>query len=280
MTATTIDPQEVTAALQELLEDARLENDERDGDEELIDAGTFAGWYGGVGDWWHGVALTRIQTMAPIGVALGNLGHWSIERDDDEDTRPSGFDEHRAGCLICVYLEGVLDIHKALLDKRCPECRRGPDGHNYRPTIEYQGDGTELLHWGQPRAWCKESWTRVEPKVASAGDVSPHQIGEAYGARWVGALIDDTFALVTRTYYVAKAPPAHEVVLYREDEYLICRDPDDPGGTEIRSEYTTREVDSDDPEQEDLVALADDSFEPEPGEWPTNMPDSPQFHRV
>jgi hypothetical protein len=288
---TTIDPQEVTAALQELIEDARQEKDDRDGDEELIDAGTFAGWYGSLGDWWQDLALTRIQTMAPVGVAVGDLGHWSIERDDDEDTRPSGFEDHQGDCPICVYLEGVLDIHKALLDKPCPDCRRGPDGHHYRPTVDYEGDGTELLLWGEPHAWCKESWTRVEPRVALAGDVSECQVGDAYSARWVGALADDTFAMVTRTYYLVREagyqvvkPLGYQVVgqtyLERDNEYLVCTDPDDPGGTEIRSAGFTVRLDSAYPAAEDLEQLADDSFEPEPGEWPQNMPDSPPFHWV
>jgi hypothetical protein len=78
-------------------------------------------------------------------------------------------------------------------------------------------------------------WTRVDPRVAPAGDVGGDgQLSEAYGARFWHPLADGRFAVIDRAFYVADHGGGP--VLECQTEYLICRDWQRPGDTEERSD--------------------------------------------
>ncbi len=84
------------------------------------------------------------------------------------------------------------------------------------------------------------AWVRVPPAAGRGGDVGGDaQVGDSWCAQWRRPLPDDLWALVTRYFYPA-VPYLSESVepeyMEMQTEYLVCRDPADPGGTELNSE--------------------------------------------
>lgn len=92
----------------------------------------------------------------------------------------------------------------------------------------------------------------IEVGTISLDDGSPggdKQIGPASSRRFQLAVEDGTFAVVTVYSYATREErnvdeegnPTDEPVPYldveEQTEFIICTDPDDPGGTEIWSEY-------------------------------------------
>jgi hypothetical protein len=83
------------------------------------------------------------------------------------------------------------------------------------------------------------AWQRCEPAVSPAGDVGGDiQASDAWDARWQRPLPDGMTAMVTRAFYEARedGKPPTPWLLECQTEYLICRDPADPGGTEVWSD--------------------------------------------
>jgi hypothetical protein len=249
-------------------------------DEQLVRCGAFVARFGALGDLYDEPDLTWMQSRTfglPASAAWNLIAHWSVERGDPTPDPSSSFLEgHMRNCRTCDYLEGVRDLVDTFEYALCSECGLDLDAHDIGPDAI-----------GKAHAYCRSVWTRVEPLVGQGGDVAPHQISDAYTARWIAHLTDGTFALVTRAYYIAHndddsyVPHPDDQSAYarqvpyveRQDEYLVCRDPADPGGTEINPEYVHTEIESDDPTSEDPRALAAESFEPEDGEWEEHAPE-------
>lgn len=231
-------------------------------EEELLDAGDFVAQYGLFGDLFEEPALTRAQFARQVPAAWGLLGHWSVERNDPAPDPPAEFEDHVKTCQTCDYLEGVLGLRMMFEYESCDECHLGLDAHDVGPDPI-----------GKAHAWCREGqWERVEPFAAPAGQVSEYQMGDAYCARWTAPLTDGTFAVVTRSYFIARQNDG-QITAQREDEYVVCRDPADPGSTEVAATYDGDVLESDDPAAEDTYDLAVQSFEPEPSEWQTTAPE-------
>lgn len=202
------------------------------------------------------------------------LTHWSYSRGDIERVNRHGFGEHMQTCPQCAYLEAVLGVSSSLDLTPCADCHRGGDSHVYSPSTDEDGE----LDWFNVGVWCREPWERAEPLVFQAGQLADYQLGDACAARWVAPLVDDTFAVVTRTYFLGEEPELG-VFLQRDVEYLVCTDPARPRATTIANSYASDAVEVDDPEKEDLAALAELSPSPAPGEWTHHMPDSAGFLR-
>ncbi len=88
------------------------------------------------------------------------------------------------------------------------------------------------------------TWTRVQRGggVLPGGDVGGDaQVSESFSVRFHHR--DRPGALVTYCYYAADVDLEDLTTIYveRQTEYLVCTDPDDPGGTEVWSDsrYTT-----------------------------------------
>ena len=136
-------------------------------------------------------------------------------------------------------------------------------------------DANDQLLAEQMRAYLdgiEPIWTRCEPVVSPAGEASRHQVGEAYNTRWATKLTDGTYGLITRTYFLFRRPIDGVYEVLRHDEYLVCSNLADPGGTEIVSEVLPADIDSQYPQGEDLQALARDAEPPQPGEWERDAP--------
>lgn len=271
MSATdTMTEAEFDAAVRAAIDELRQPNP--DEEDRLTDAGVFVARFGPLGELFEEPGLSQLQFDAhqEDHTAWNLIGHWSVERNDG-GTIPEGFDAHQDDCHVCDYLEGVLGIVDIFQHEMCETCGLDLEFHDVAPD-----------HNGDPVAHCRSVWERREPLAAPAGDAAEYQIGDAFGARWTAPLTDGTFALVSRTYYLGQYEEGQvhiqgvnpgEVFVERQDEYLVCTDLDDPGGTEINAEYRYEIVESDDPADEDPEALALESFEPEPGEWEQHAPE-------
>ena len=85
---------------------------------------------------------------------------------------------------------------------------------------------------GGPCVWAADG-TGVQPGGDAGSDV---QAGESYSVRYRRA--DRPGAMITRTAYPARVPGRpREFFVQVETEWLVSIDPQDPGGTEIWSEY-------------------------------------------
>ena len=121
-------------------------------------------------------------------------------------------------------------------------------------------------------------WVRREPAVSTGidwgGDV---QVGDAFDARWTRSLDDGLTAMVSRTYYaiVPDQPGPRVREMERCDEYLVCTDPSDPGGTEEWAEYRYRQVYGYSPTDEGAERAAHATHEPSDAEWNRNAPAYP-----
>ncbi len=113
-------------------------------------------------------------------------------------------------------------------------------------------------------------WVRQQPYADKAGPVGGDiQVGEAFNARWIRALPDGTFAVVTRTYYPA-VDGGHRF-LECDTEYAVCTDPADPGSTEQWSEGRPSPCEGD-PTDEGALNAALAASEPTDIEWNVHAP--------
>ncbi len=84
-------------------------------------------------------------------------------------------------------------------------------------------------------------WAAVPPEVTDYGDVGgDHQQGPAFGRRWLRARSDGLFDVADRVFYVMlAAPPGAEgkSVVEQQDMFTVCRDPANPGDTEVEADY-------------------------------------------
>jgi hypothetical protein len=258
---------------------------EYDRDTELREAGDFVYAFGCLFDLFDVDGEPSLEDMQHYDTdddsAWGLLGHWSIERGDGSDVRaglggfagdqPAEFAKHLTECGTCAYLEGVLAILTVRENEDCPDCGGGADDHIVGPDAD-----------GQAQAWCKENWTRVQPLVGNGGDCGgDRQVSEAFDARWTEKLVDKTFALITRSWYVAEDNEGH-MYIECQTEYLNCRDLRAPGDTEIYCDYLYERLDDEDLDGEEPTEaaarkLAEEAEDPEPGEWARHLPNAPDF---
>jgi len=246
-------------ALQAAITELATRKDPYEFEEVLRGAGEFVARFGTFGDLFEEPGLTSAQFSGGQGTAWYMLGHWSVERNDPRPQPPAEFGDHTATCQVCDYLEDVAGLRAVFEHENCHECGLGLDAHDI---------GRD--QFGKPHAWCRTVWQRCEPLVSPGGDAAEHQISDAYDTRWYAKLTDGTYALVTRTYYIARLD--RRTFVECQNEYLICRDFADPGGTEYGSELVYQEVASSDPSSEDPRLLAAQASAPEPGEWRTHGP--------
>ncbi len=256
-TAPEVDAEALKAAIDAL---AHPDNPD-DYDTNLVLAGVFVARFGALGDVYEEPHLSRLQFAGHGATGLSLLGHWSVERADPTDEPPPDFERHQAKCETCNYLEKALGIRTTFDYERCHECGMGVLAHTVtRDPI------------GNPFAACPV-WERREPPVMQSGDIGGDvQVSDSFDARWFIRLMDGTWALVTSTYYRAKADG--RTYMERQDEYLVCGDLNDPGGTEIASEVIYHDITAEaDEHQEDTWTFADpaelaaDAAEPNSGDW-------------
>lgn len=240
-------------------------------------AADFVAAHGSLADVFDDDELTRAQAMVEEDVTWNLLAHWSKQRGDGLMSRPSTFGDHEAECDTCEWLEIVLAVSESLREHGCPDCGRKVDGHVFAPAPVWDGDVPQEPDWPAGGAYCKEPWTRyLEPLVEPPGRLGAYQISEACSARWAAPLTNGSHALLYRTYYRTRVEG--EVFIEREDWYVVCLDLDDPEGSKAMENSRTEEVESEDPDGEDLLALVQQSFDPEIGEWEHFMPQAPTFH--
>lgn len=273
----TMTDQEFELAVRNAVEALRAPKTTYDPDEEMTAAARmFIIPFGTLADVYDEPGLTRLQFAGPSGSGLNYIGHWSVQRNDGGKLPDPEFFHHQERCRVCNFFEGILGLIDIFsVAAACEACRAGIDAHDITPAE----NGDVICN-------CRPVWERVDPPVSQAGDVAGHQISDAYGARWVTRLTDGTFALITRTYYIAHntddasgyhtsdGSAFNRQVPYveREDEYLVCTDLSDPGGTEITSEIVYVEVPSGNPLDEDPKSLALNAASPQPGEWSQHGP--------
>lgn len=77
------------------------------------------------------------------------------------------------------------------------------------------------------------TWTPDGTGVVDGGQVAGDQIGLSYSVRYIRP--DLPGSMITITWFVVQKLPGH-FDIERETEWLVCRDPADPGGTEIWSD--------------------------------------------
>jgi hypothetical protein len=233
--------------------------------QELAIAGEFVFRFGALGEIFDEPELTRAQFAGRQGGAWYLMGHWSVARKDP-NTPPNKTIEElcHPSCQVCSYLEKIHGLRAVFEYEYCGECGGDIDVH-----------AVALDPIGLPHAMCCGRWQRVDPAAAPAADVCAEQVSDAFNTRWYAPLADGTYAVVTRTYYVADRDGRAQ--LERDDRYQIVRDPGAPSDTEIESAGVRHQVDSDDPAGEDLEDLATNSFPPDPGEWQIHGPDSEPF---
>jgi hypothetical protein len=246
--------------MDELNEDLKALTDDQeagDYDEELGTAANFLFRYGPLGSYLEEPDLSRVQFWPVAGTALYLIGHHSVTRNDPRGPGRD-FPNHQESCQPCAALETTLAFRQEFEEELCAMCGGDVDAHGIKITDE------SLV-----KLVCVGQWQRNEPDVTDVGNVSfDTQIGpSAYRAAWSAPLADGSFAVVTRTYWVGKNDRRDGIVLYRDDDYIVCTDPADPAGTKVFETWNLEEVESDDPQAEDLVELAQESFPPEPGEW-------------
>jgi hypothetical protein len=89
-----------------------------------------------------------------------------------------------------------------------------------------------------------------------AGDIGgDYQTGEAYSRRFAARLDAEHWAVVTVQYYIGLASYSDETpTLWRQDEYILCTDPDHPCDSEVRSDQRDYEV-------PDVMPCEDDAFD-------------------
>lgn len=116
------------------------------------------------------------------------------------------------------------------------------------------------------------TYTEVEPVGPQEhGDVGgDNQLSGAWGRRF---LRDDTtgdgeYAMVTVTFYTESDPnDGDRVLLTRQVEYMLCRDPQDPGGTEVWSDLRYDDIPVGGTPDERTAQVACRSFDPAAVTW-------------
>ena len=83
-------------------------------------------------------------------------------------------------------------------------------------------------------------WRELGSGASPAGDVGGDaQEGDAFSRHWVADLPNGLFARIEIAFYVQRSDDQEDapaLVIARQTEYLVCRDPDDAGSTELASE--------------------------------------------
>jgi len=246
-------------------------------DVEMYAAADFVAAQGTLGDLFDDDELTTAQVLEDADAIWNLIAHWSLQRGDGLLHRPETFEAHKYECETCAWLEDVLDLVVRLRQKPCAVCAKGVDEHMFAPAPTWVDGELQISDWFQAFAWCKEPWTRyLEPLVEPPGKLGAYQVSDACTARWTAPLINGSHALLYRTYYLTRVEDA--VFLEREDWYVVCLNPADPEGTKVMENSRTEEVESEDPEGEDLLALVEQSFDPEFDEWLRFMPQSSAFY--
>lgn len=103
---------------------------------------------------------------------------------------------------------------------------------------------------------------RQQPLVGQGGDAAEYQVGDAFNARWTSRL-SEGWAVVTQTFYLADFEGRRFVE--SQVEYLWCRDPRDPGSSEITSDM--RYIDHTADVSDDPRVLAEQAVETTAEEW-------------
>ncbi len=99
-------------------------------------------------------------------------------------------------------------------------------------------------------------WRRVDPAVENGGDVGGDiQCTDSYSVRYrpIAEPDDGQYALVTIYFYGCdtpasyggrrwEGPPATGHWVRQQVEFLICEDPEEPGGSEVYAEYTYHDL--------------------------------------
>ena len=267
MTTTAVDPDAQPVTQEEMAEELEVMED------RLLLAGDFVADQGALGDRLWGQALIDMQQWAPGENSAWNLiTHWSVQRGDALGQAPATFEAHEGDCVICAYLEEIRQLVHELRAKPCMWCDRGPKGHVFAPGPTFDGYREwEIDDFFTPFAWCKEPWKRLDTVIDEPGHLGDHQVSEAHTARWYAPTMSGKYAVLYRSYY--RCRDGDQLTIEREDWYALCTDLNDPEGPKTISVSQTEDTESDDPQNEDLAALAAQSFAPELREWARYMAD-------
>lgn len=267
----------------EALVDNRGEYDDR-----MYAAADFVAAYGTLADVYDDQAdLAKMQQSAQEEESAWTLiTHWSVQRGDGLRYEPATYMDHMLDeCETCAWLQGVYNHLMDLRQEDCTTCGRGFDGHVIEPGNAWNVELVEIGEdtpafvpdWFTALKLCKEPWDRVrEPLVEPPGKLGDYQVSEVCTARWVAPLSDGNYGIVYRSYYRCRTEDG-DLIIEREDWYVVCTDPDDPEGTKLMEDSRSEDTESEDPEEEDLVALVDQSFDPELGEFHSSLPDAAGF---
>ena len=258
-------------------------------DYRLRFAGSWVVVHGTIYDHFTEPNLAAMQHCDDGNTAWSMVGHWSVQRGDGLEREPVSFLGHMDKCATCAYLEGILALSSELKEKKegCETCGGDIDDHVFGPETEADPDDPEgeIVHWGKVTVSCEEPWTRLDSLLEEPGTIAPEQISEARTARWVAPLADGNYALAFSSYYVSSRPIPEPGIapvlvpsrfLVRYDYYVVCSDPDNYKDTTVMDADEWVNVESDDPEGEDLVELVDDA-ELELGEFHDYLPEAAAF---
>ncbi len=112
------------------------------------------------------------------------------------------------------------------------------------------------------------AWARVPPAAGRGGDVGGDaQVGDSWCAQWRRELPDGLWAVVTRYFYPAGHHSSPPKLMELLTEYLVCRDPADPGGTELNSEYVNTPGWSGRVDDGSVRQAAEQAQAPDDAEW-------------
>lgn len=263
------------AELDRMLELPKIDVDPNTG---LLDAGLFAFRFGSFGQLYAGVDDELLATLQSTAhdvtrnqeAGITRLAHWSIARGEAGDVPgsyhqgPGVYDDHQDECGTCNFLEGVLGQLDLLINEApCAECGGRAGVHD----ITIGEDGRPALVCLPP------VFERDLPEVERGEDVGgDHQVGASYSARWVVKLTNDTYGMVTRTFYLGEDDDRRRYVCC-VNEYLVCADDTKPGDTEIDFEESRQDVPVEDPTTTNLPALAEQAAAPDEEEWVAYAPE-------
>lgn len=90
-------------------------------------------------------------------------------------------------------------------------------------------------------------FARQQPAVSPGGyGLAGDGSGEAWSLRWACDNKDGTHTVLTRAFYAVdlseRTDGGRGSIIEIQDEVIDCRDPDDPGATEIRADYRSKQV--------------------------------------
>lgn len=266
----------------------RAAEDADDYDYRLRLAGDWVVVHGTIYNHYTEPNLAAMQHCDAGNTAWSMVGHWSVQRGDGLEREPASFAAHKKSCATCAYLEGILALSSYLVHNRCETC--GSDDtydHVFGPRVDDDPKDPEgeIVYWEDPQVWCEEPWTKLDSLVEEPKVLSDEQVSEARTARWVAPLVDGNYALVFSSYYISYLPIAEPGLpvqlesgrwLVRYDYFVVCRDPDNYKATRVMDAEVWANVDSEDPEGEDLAELVDEA-ELEHGEFHERLPAAAAF---